>query len=201
MAEQYHEDPAAPQNPPNSVPNRRVRRGTFWLYLGPLVALFAAVGFAIFYLTTRPPDRGAQGQKVWNATGTTGEIKPGGHSPDPVPESPEKEIEERGVVRDLSEPPLPGVRPELMLTGLREVLDSKPEQITGRGVDVQNVDVAQVKDARNFVVHQGNAKVAVVAPDGSPALHSGQRVNVIGTVEPDGAGGVRIRASRVDVHN
>ena len=39
---------------------------------------------------------------------------------------------------------------------------------TGRGVDVQNVDVAQVKDARNFVVHQGNAKVAVVAPDGSP---------------------------------
>src|SRR5438128_2238644 len=91
MAEQYHEDPAAPQNPPNSVLNRRVRRGTFWLYLGPLVALFAAVGFAIFYLTTRPPDRGAQGEKVWNATGTTGEIKPGGHSPDPVPERPEKD--------------------------------------------------------------------------------------------------------------
>lgn len=202
MAEPYRDDEThAPQNPPNSVLNPRVRRAALWTYLGPLVAFFVAVGVALFYFATRPPDRETKDENVWNVTGTAGEVAPGGHSPDPVPASPEKEIEERGVVRDLSEPPAPRVKPEALLTELGVVLDSKPEQIIGHYVDVQDVGVVDVKSATSFSVQDGRAKVAVVAPTSSPAPRNGQRVNVTGTVERDGTGGVRIRASRVDVRH
>ncbi len=201
MAEQHrHEYGKAPENPPESVVNSRVRRAALWTYLGPIVGAIAVIAFMIFYLATRPPDRQTNDDNVWTVTGTTGS-QPGGHSPDPVPATPEKEIEERGVVRDLSEPPLPNLRPEVMLTDLGDLLGAKREQMFGPRVDVRDVEVVEVKDAANFVVKHGDAKVAVVAPDGSSGIRRGQRVNIVGTVERDASRGIRIQASRVDVHD
>jgi hypothetical protein len=201
MAEPYRDDETtAPQNPPNSVLNPRVRRAAVWTYIGPLVAFFVAVGVALVYVATRPPDRETkEDENVWSVTGTTGEASPGGRSPDLVPASPEKEIEERGVIRDLAATPAPGVKPEAMLTKLGDMIDAGPDRIIGHHVDVQNVGVTDVESATSFSVQDGSAKVAVVAPASSPAPRNGQRVNIAGTVERDLTAGIRIRASRVDV--
>ena len=51
-------------------------------------------------------------------------------------------------------------------------------------------------DARSFWIHDGNARVEVVAPD-APGVRAGQSVDVTGTIEPNGADGIRIRAERV----
>jgi hypothetical protein len=201
MAEQYRDETSVPQNPPESVVNPHVRRAAVWTYMGPLIAFFIAIGAALFYFATLTPDRPTKDESGWSVTGTSGGAAPGGQTPDQVPASPEQEIVERGVVRDLSEPPPPHARPELQLTDLGDVLDSRGEQIVGHRVDVQDVNVVDVKDATNFVVQDGNAQVAVVVPKGSPAVRSGQRVNIIGTVERAGSRGIRIRASRVDVRN
>jgi hypothetical protein len=48
-----------------------------------------------------------------------------------------------------------------------------------------------------FWVEDGNAKVAVAAAEGGPAVTPGSRVDVSGVVEPDGQGGARIRATRI----
>jgi hypothetical protein len=197
MAEQHDQFSNAREDPPDSVPDSRVRHAA-WIYVGPLVAFVVAGGVLVWHFTTSPPNRQATAGAAWNAVGTTGQTSPGGHSPDPVPPSPEKEIEERGVVRDLSEPPAPRVDPALMLTDLTQVRDLRPEQIVGRRVDVQGVSVVDVKRDASFEVQDGATRVAVVMPEGSPAVHRGQRVNIIGTMERSGAG-VRIRASRVDV--
>jgi hypothetical protein len=199
MAEHRDEYSNAPKDPPDSVMNSRVRRAALWTYLGPLLGAIAVIAVMIFYLATRPPDRQTSDENVWTVTGTSGS-QPGGHSPDPVPATPEKEIEERGVV-ELSEAPSPNLRRELMLTDLSNLLGARREQMIGRHVDVRGVEVVEVKDATNFVVRQGDAKVAVVAPDGSSAVRKGQRVNIVGTVERDASRGIRVQASRVDVHD
>jgi hypothetical protein len=209
MAEHYRdEDPNAPQNPPTSVVNPRVRRAALWTYVGPLVAFFVAVGVALGYFATRPPDRQttdddrqALEEREPNAIGTTGDPRPGGHSPDPVPATPREEIEERGVVRDLSAPPGPNLRPENTLTDLGDVLEARRQDDMGRHVDVKGVRVVEVTSPTSFWVEDGAKKVAVVAPKDSAAVRNGQRVDVVGMVESDGTGGVRIRASRVDVRH
>ena len=200
MAEPNRDETTAPENPPNSVLNPRVRRAAVWTYVGPLVAFFVAVGVAMFYVATRPPDRETkEDENVWNVTGTTGETSPGGRSPDLVPATPEKEIEERGVIRDLTKTPAPGVKPDATLRKLGDMVDAAPDGIIGRHVDVQNVAVADVESATSFSVQDGSTTVAVVAPASSPAPRNGQRVNIAGIVERDATGGIRIRASRVDM--
>lgn len=202
MAEPYDKDETtAPENPPNAVLNPRVRRAAVWTYLGPLVAFFVVVGIALFYVATRPPDRVTNEERAWNVTGTTGETAPGGHSPDIVPATPEKEIEERGVIRDINETPAPGVKPQSMLTHLGDVTRAKADEVIGRRVDLQNVAVIDVTSATSFAVQDGNAKVAVVTPEQSPAPRNGQRINLAGTIERDASGGIRIRASQMDLRH
>jgi hypothetical protein len=194
MAEPYRDrDANAPQNPPNSVVNPRVRRAAFWSYLGPLLVLFVVVGGALVYWTNRPPQRELDDEQMSEARGTTGEQAPGretpgGQNPDRRPDSAREEEKFRGVVTDQP------------ITELGAALEPPAGEVAGRRIVVRDVDVIQSHGALNFWVQDGVAKVAVVAPEGSPAVANGQSVDVSGVVEPDGHGSVRIRASRVTVN-
>lgn len=194
MAEPYRDrDPNAPQNPPNSVVNPRVRRAAFWTYLGPLLILFLVVGVALVYWTGRTPEGDGDDEPIPEARGTTGEQPqsretPGGHNPDRRPDNAREEEKFRGVATD--DP----------ITELGAALEPSPGEVAGRRITVRDVDVIDSHGALNFWVQDGNAKVAVVAPEGSPAVANGQSVDVSGIVEPDGHGSVRIRASRVTVN-
>jgi hypothetical protein len=178
-------DPNAPQNPPGSVLNKNVRRYAVWTYLAPLVLFFAGVAVILVYWGTSPPVRqDIEEPRVEGTTGTERERSrdstPGGHNPDRAMSQPRREVEDRGgrVINELG-----------------EVFEDTRDTI-GRRVEILDVDVERVDSATLFWIRDGNVRAAVAAPTGA-TVHAGQSVNVIGTVERS-AGGVRIRASRVE---
>jgi len=183
-------DPNAPQNPPNSVANRDVRRTALKTYLLPLVALFAVIGLTLFYWAARPPavereanmpDRGDP-----NVEGTAGERNrgddtAGGHDPDRTPQSTAEEIEHRGG---------------RVITELGGLLEENARGEVGRRVEIADVDVDQVESPTSFWVKDGNARVHVVAPSAGMEVRAGQQVDVSGVAERHGDV-LRIRASKV----
>jgi hypothetical protein len=204
--EQY-EETTDPKNPPNSVLNASVRRMALRSYLGPLVVFFLVLGIGLIYWANRPPlvsgadDRGqigttGAGDDVVGERGNRDDT-PGGVDPAPRPDSTADELRRRGV--DQPANPSSGLRRETMLTGLA-MLEGEPKDLTGRRIDLPNVNVVDARGASQFWVQDGNAKVEVTAPRGGPAVQNGSKVNVSGVVEEDGRGGVRIRAERVEVN-
>jgi hypothetical protein len=178
-------DPNAPQNPPRSVLNKRVRRFAVWTYLTPLVVFFGGVAIVLLYWGTSPPppDR-AVAPRVEGTTGTERErsrdITPGGQNHDRKPARPTDEIEDR-TGRVLSE--------------LGEVFEN---DAIGRRVEVHDVDVERVESPTLFWIRDGNVRVAVVTAATAVSVRPGQTVNVIGTVERSGSD-VRVRASRIEL--
>ena len=170
-----------PKNPPNSVLRPEVRRATLSTFLGGIIVFFAIVGAALIYWTASnrhiDPDPGAREQQNQDQVGTAGN----------QPDSTRDEIEFRGA--DGSSRALP-------LTEIDAILDDRPGTAIGRRVDLHQVDVASAERG-SFWIHDGNAKVEVVAPADTPAVRPGQVVDVSGALESDGRGGVRIRAERV----
>lgn len=207
---EHYEETTDPKNPPNSVLNASVRRTALRSYLGPLVVFFLVVGIGLIYWANRPPlvsgadDRGEIGTTGGDVSndiiGERGnrDDTPGGIDPGPRPDSTADELRSRGV--DQPAKPSPGLRPETMLTGLA-MLEGEPKDLTGRRIDLRNVDVVDARGASQFWVQDGNHKAEVTAPRRGPAVKSGSRVNVSGVVEEDGRGGVRIRAERVEMNN
>lgn len=159
------------------APARGVRR---WLYLGPLVIVLAAVAVAAFYWASRTPDLRPEEQPP-RVTGTAGTETPGGHEPQPVPDSTREEVERRGGGP---------------LLELGAALDDPPAAVAGRRIQVRDVDVERVEGPTLFWVRDGDARVAIHTPNASD-VQSGQQVDIDGVVERDDSGGVRIRASRV----
>jgi hypothetical protein len=197
MAEPYRRDPDpdAPQNPPNSVANRDVRKTALRTYLGPLVVFFVVVGLALLYWATRPAPvdeaaLGAEDDAAEVAQGTSGEgirssDTPGGHNPQPTPRSTEQEIDNRtGAV----------------VTELGDLLDEKARADTGRRVHVTDVDVDTVDGPTSFWVRDGSARVQVIANEGATEVRPGQQVTIIGTAEPAAGETLRIRASKGTVN-
>ena len=189
MAEPYGDrEPGTRQNPPDSVVNRGVRRTALSIYLGPIVILFAIVGIAFLYWATRPPRQAADETRGEpRAEGTAGvqppaDRTPGGRSPDAVPETAREEIEQRGGAA---------------ITELGEVLEEHARGTIGRRIEIRDVDVERVESPTLFWIRDGNARIAVVSPGGSPSAQPGRSVSVFGTVERAGDT-VRIRASRVE---
>jgi hypothetical protein len=185
-------DPNAPQNPPNSVVNRGVRRTALRTYLLPIVALFLVVGLALIYWASRPPvtERAANlpERDDPNVAGTAGERNPddnspGGHEPQRTPESTADELEHRGGQT---------------LTELGALLEENAHGEVGRRVEIQDVDVDQVESATSFWVKDGNARVHVIAPSAAIQVRAGQQVNLTGVAERSGDV-LRIRASKVSV--
>lgn len=189
-----------PQNPPNSVLRPAARRSAVWTYVGGIAAVFLIVAAVLAYRSVT----GAGGDSELDVTqpsttGTSGDDpdSPGGFDPVPEPDSTRDEIEFRGGGTE-PQGPMPGLSTSTPLTELGAMLEESPQSLAGRRIDVQDVEVERVEGS-TVVVRDGDARVTVVAPGGTPELRAGQRVNVSGTVEPDGRERARIRATRVDV--
>jgi hypothetical protein len=180
-------DPDAPENPPRSVLNKNVRRSALWIYLAPLVVFFAGVGLMlVFWMGGRPSQTRELAEPA--AEGTTGtererarEDTPGGHNPDRTPSSASNEADERAG---------------RVITEIGELLENNGRGLTGRRVDVRDVNVDRVESPTLFWIRDGNARVAVIATMPTE-LQTGRPVNVRGTVER-WSDTVRIRASRVE---
>lgn len=203
MPERY-EETHDPRNPPNAVINPEVRRTALRVYLGPIVVLFVVVGLGLIYWANRSPvvnddpsEVGTTGEQIDAVGERGGGTSPGGFDPQGRPDSTRDELERRGA-GERPQGPMPGLA-GAPLNELGAMLEDDPRTVVGRRIDVQDVNVVEARDASSFWIQDGNAKAAVLAPQGGPAVQDGARVNVSGTVESDGAGGVRIRASRVTV--
>ena len=71
------------------------------------------------------------------------------------------------------------------------------QAMAGRRVDISDARVIDAQSSTMFWIQKDDAKAAVSAPQGGPAVRNGQTVTVSGVLEPNGQGGVRIRATRV----
>jgi hypothetical protein len=203
-----YEETTDPRNPPNSVANEAVRSMALRAYLGPLIALFVVVGLALIYWANRAPVRdGALGDTI----GTTGERSldvagergndvdsPGGTDPSPRPDSTRDELESRGVGSPAAD--LPGFTAENTMTDIRQLLGEDAKAMMGRRVDIADARVTDASSSTMFWIEKSDARAAVSAPPGGPAVRNGQTVTVSGIVEPNGQGGIRIRATRVVSH-
>ena len=189
--EQY-EETTDPKNPPGSVLHPQVRRATLTTFLGGIVVFFLIVGAALIYWNASnrriDPDPGLRDAERGGEVGTAGarDDSPGGFDPAPRPDNTQEELDDRGNVG------APGPRP---FTELDALLENTPGTTVGRRVELGDVDVASAQPG-GFWIHDGNARVEVVAPD-APGVRAGQSVDVTGTIEPNGADGIRIRAERV----
>ncbi len=179
-------DPDAPQNPPQSVLNERVRRFALWTYLTPVVLFFVGVGIILAYWgTSSPPRQDVEEPRTQGTTGTEREPShaetPGGHNPDRALARPERDVERRGG---------------RIITELGEILEDNSRDTIGLRVDIRDVDVERVESATLFWIRDGSVRIAVAAPAGA-TVQVEQSVNVAGAVERSSEG-VRIRASRVE---
>jgi hypothetical protein len=190
-----YEETVDPKNPPNSVLQPKVRRAALGGFLGSVVVFFLIVAAALVYwnasnrrIAPDPGDRTPPGATAGDEVGTVGETTAGGQDPAPRPDSTRDELEYRGASgRDTTLP----------LTNAGAILVDEPSTVIGRRVDFTNVEVTS-SNANSFWIRDGNTRVEVIAPSGTPAVRQGESVNISGTVESDGRGGVRIRATRVD---
>ena len=181
-------DPDAPQNPPQSVLNQHARRSAVRAYIAPLVVFFAGVGLVLgFWMASRPAITRDVAEPL--AEGTTGTERgrvrdetPGGHNPDRRPATARDETEARGG-REITE--------------LGEALENGGRGVIGRRIELRGVTVERVESPALFWLRDGEARVAVAAAGAGP-VRAGQQVDVSGSIEQAG-GGVRIRASRVEV--
>ena len=200
----HREETTAPQNPPNSVLQPAARKSAVRTYVGGLLALFLIVGAAAVYWTSSGRGRDTDVERPDAASiGTAGERaaaeeSPGGIDPDPDHGSTREELEFRGA-GERPQGPMPGLGTSAPLTELGAITGDDATVVAGRRIDVQDVTVDSSTSSDTFTVKDGDARAQVVAPSGAPRVEAGQRVNVSGNVEPDGRGGVQIRATRVVV--
>jgi hypothetical protein len=187
-----YEETTDPKNPPSSVLSQQARRATVTTFLGGIIVFFLIVGAALIYwnASTRriDPDPGLRDTGGGGEVGTVGDRddSPGGFNPAPRPGTTQDELDYRGNIG------APNPRP---FTELDTLLEDKPGTTVGRRVDLNDVDVASAQPG-GFWIHDGNARVEVLAPD-APNVRAGQSVDVTGTIESNGADGIRIRADRV----
>jgi hypothetical protein len=178
-----YEETVDPKNPPNSVLAPEVRNATLTTFLGGIVVFFLIVTAALVY---------------WRTSGDSINPDPG------LREGEEAAAERRDEVGTAGDPSLNDTRDEIRYRGgddgsaaeLNDILKKEPSSLIGTKVTFHNIDVAATGAGR-FWIHDGNARVEVVQPAGSAAIREGQDVDITGTVESDGATGIRIRAERV----
>lgn len=195
-----YEETVDPKNPPNAIINQPTINRAFWSYVGPILALFVIAGIALLYWMSRGPvEQRPASAPGGDAIGTAGERapdpgSPGGFEPRPRPGSTADELKVRGAT---DEKPVPGFDDALTLKGVDAATQASAG--VGRRVEFRDVEVDSV-EGNTFWARQGNARIAVMAPPDSPAkLGAGMHVNVSGTIESDGKGGKRVRATNVEV--
>lgn len=184
-----------PDKPPDVFLRRDVRRTVFWGFFVPLVALTLIVGAGLlYYWAMYEPKWEDQGAP---AVGTTGERTPGDLMPGQRPEDTDEELERRGAGTFRDEPRL---QPEdaAPLDRIGPLRTAAAQDLIGRRIDIRDAQVVEAGDTE-FWIQQGYATAAVAPPPQAGGVEVGMMVDVSGMVEPDGRGGLRIRATRVTV--
>lgn len=179
---QASDETTHPQNPPNSVLSKGARRAAVWSYFVPVVVLFAVIGLALVYWSNQP--RRADVPNEPSEIGTTGQTD-GGFNPTPRPNDASDEIKYRGG--DLS--------PVTSISGLGSV---NARTMAGRRVAMDAVTIDSVSGNVAWI-HDGDQKIAIVTPEGTPSVRAGAKVAITGHVEPDAQGAVQIIADRVQL--
>ena len=191
MPERYSDDGTTerretehPDNPPNSVVERELRKTPafvvpgLWYYLGPFALFVLVVGFVVFM---RPGERTPDTAPVGTAGETAEGREDGGGLPDRQPDDTRDELEFRG-----SDSPPQGPMPPL---------------VAGGTVDVRDVEVVATDQAGTFWIERGGERTAVIPPTGARSVRTGMRLDLKGVAEADGQGRTRIRASQIDIRD
>lgn len=193
--------PDDPRYPPHSVLRSEVRRGAWFSSVGLLVALAVVIGLGMLYWVFR--DKGRVDPSTPQAVGTVGTApgglgsREGGGDPAPRPGNTADELDERGA-NGTSQGPLPPLGRNSVLTRIDDVVQPSAAGVAGHQVDLRNVEV-ESGDAQSFWIRDGSSKVVVVS-NGAARVTPGSKVDVKGTTEVDGSGGVRVRAQEVATH-
>src|SRR5262245_60260138 len=183
-------NPNNPQNPPQTLLRPEVRRFAVMSYLGPVIVLFVAVGIALIYWANRNPVTTPELRDL-DSTGTAGFQPQGGGGARPKFDSTNDELKYKGSQLDL--PVSQAGRP----SALPEIDKVAAAKSAGQPVSLALAEVSAVEGGR-FWIHDGNNRVAVIAPSGV-RVRQGDHVSVDGMTELDSSGTVRVRANRVEV--
>lgn len=181
-APRRYEETTQPQNPPNSVLNKDARRAAVMSYFVPVVILFVVLGVVLVYWSNQPAHSGNE-PRDQREIGTAGRTD--GGNPEPQPDNPRDEIKYRGG--DLT--------PITEVSDLREI-DAR--QMTDRRVSIAEAEVDSASGTMLWL-RDDDRKVAVIAPNGAPAVQRGAKVSVTGRVTADSNGNAQIRADRIQV--
>lgn len=176
-----YDETTQPQNPPNSVLNKGARRAAVLSYFVPVVVLFVVIGIALVYWSNQPAQSQSEARDR-AAIGTAGRTE-GGSQPEPRPDSPRDEIKYRG--EDLS--PITEVS-QLRETDARRMLD--------RRVSIAEAEVDSASGTMLWI-RDDDRKIAVVVPEGTPAMKPGSKVSIAGRVAADSNGAAQIVADRI----
>jgi hypothetical protein len=193
--------PDDPRYPPQSVTRPAVRRSAVITYVGGIALLFAVIGAGMAYWSLRDKDR--VDPTMPQAVGTVGSApgghrtSPGGGDPAGRPDETRDELERRGA-GGTSQGPMPPLRAGAALTEISDLFARTPNAVAGQAVDVRDVEIIST-EGRMFWIRDDSAKVAVVAPAADAPPATGRKADVRGVAEPDGNGGVRIRAERIEM--
>ena len=200
-----YEETNAPQNPPNSVLRPAARTGALTVFVGGIIALFVIVGAALMvrsgisHLGNTEIERPDDALVGTSGRGTVEEPGVGGFNPTPRPDSTRSEIEFRGELEPAPGPAVNAPANGEPLNELGSLFDAAPAAVIGRRIELRDVNVERPIENQVLWVRDGDARTEVIAPAGTGEVRVDQRVSVRGLVEPDGKGGVRIRASEVNV--
>jgi hypothetical protein len=187
MAEQRSDEPrrydetTAPQNPPNSVLNKDARRAAVWSYFVPIVVLFVVIGVGMLYWSSQGPATQTDDSDR-SEIGTAGRTD-GGFDPKSPSDNTRDEIRYRAD--DLAP-----------ITSVRQLQDVDARTMTGRRVSIDDAEVDSANGTTVWV-RDGDAKFAVIAPEGTGAVKSGSKVSITGRIQPDEQGAPTIRADRI----
>jgi hypothetical protein len=159
-----------------------------------MALLLLLVGGVFIY---RMSNRSAEPQVTGDPSSVdrAGERLPGGFDPQPKFGSTRDELEHRGA-GGRPQGPMPGLGSVDPVTRLSDVTEVR-RPVSGQRVELKDMEVESAS-GNSLWIKDGDDRVAVVAPAGTPALRGGQRVNLSGHIEANG-GEVRINATRVEL--
>jgi len=170
-----------PGDPPNVLLRSDTRRTALFSYLGPVIVLFAIVGVALIYWVNRGPVP-AREKPDSDVIGTSGGTTPGGGDPQPAFGRTRDEIANRGEIDKAEE----AQRHDLSAVTTIDRALAAPATVS-RHVALSAVEVEKAEGSTIWV-HDGDARIAVILPQGATAPRRGDRVDVSGiTEQQDGA--------------
>jgi len=176
-----YDETTNPKNPPEAVLHKGARRAAVWSYFVPVVVLFAAIGMALLYWSSRTPY--SETNSTDPAEVATVGRADGGFNPKPRPDSARDEIEFRGG--DLAP-----------ITSIGALRDVSAASMRGRRIALDEVTVDRVS-GNVLWVRDGERTYAILTPSSGSSATAGATISLRGRLEPDEQGAPRIVADQL----